>query len=97
MKLSEMNSNQRMAFEIAAEATDNYIGGWENTMLDYDPDSEDYKLAKEALSYSHDELVEIILSDCRIDTRWQKIENLHLVGLDFLRERISRRLTKYGY
>ena len=97
MKLSDMNSNQKMAFEIAAEAVDYYIGGWENTILDYDPDSEDYKEAKEALSLSHKELVENILSDCRMDIRWQRIENLHLVGLDFLRERISRRLTKYGY
>ena len=97
MKLSEMNSNQKMAFEIAAEATDYYIGGWENTMLDYDHDSEDYKVAEEMLSLPHGGLVENILSDCRMDIRWQRIENLHLVGLDFLRERISRRLTKYGY
>lgn len=97
MKLSEMNDNQKLAFSIAAEATDYYIGGWENTMEDSEPDSENYKEAEEALSYSHDVLVEIILSDCRIDPRWQKLQNLHLVGLDFLRERISRRLTKYGY
>lgn len=97
MKLSEMNNNQKLAFSIAAEATDYYIGGWENIMADSEPGSVNYEEAEQALSYSHDELVEIILSDCRINPSWRKLKNLHLVGLDFLRERISRRLTKYGY
>ena len=97
MKVSEMNENQRTVWEIAVEQVNLYTGGNENTMLDYPEDSEEYKAAKEALSLPHDEMVDEILTWCRSDRRWERIENLHFVGLDFMKERISRRLTKYGY
>lgn len=97
MKLSEMNENQRKVWEIAVENVNMYIGGYENTMLDYPEDSEEYKDAKESLSLPHDELVEIILGWCRMSREWQRIENLHFVGIEFMKERISKRLNKYGY
>lgn len=97
MKLSEMNSNERMVWEIAVENVNDYIGGFENDMEDWPEDSEEYKTAKNALSLSHEELIDVILSWCRSDRRWQRIENLHFVGIEFMRERISKRLTKYGY
>lgn len=97
MKVSEMNSNQRLVWEIAVENVNEYIGGFENDLEDCEEDSDGWKTAKDALSLSHEELIDEILSWCRADQRWQRIENLHFVGLDFMRERISKRLAKYGY
>lgn len=97
MKVSEMNGNQYMVYQLAIENCSDYIGGFENQMQDSCEGSDEYNEAKRALSLSHDELVEEIASWCRMDNRWRKVENLHLVGLDFLKERISKRLTKWGY
>lgn len=97
MKLSDMTSRQQLAFGIAVEATESYIEGWKSIMADPELGPKDYKEAEEALSYSHDKLVEIILSECRAGRRWQRIRNVHMVGLNFLRDAISYRLTEYGY
>lgn len=92
-----MNSKQRLAFVIAVKSTESYIEGWKSIMADPELGPEDYKESEEALSYSHGKLVEIILSECKAGRIWQGFKIVHTVGLNFLREAISYRLTEYGY
>lgn len=97
MKVSEMNENQKKVWRLAVDNVNELIGGYENTMEDYSEDSEEYQHAKSVLELPHEDLVNIVFGWCRASREWKSIENLHLVGFDFLRERISNRLKKYGY
>ena len=97
MKLSEMNANQRKAWEIAVEAVNMYIGGYENQMEDSEEGSENWIEAYNALHASHEEMVETCLAWARMSREWERLEHLHFVGIDFLRERVHKRLVKYGY
>ncbi len=97
MKISEMNSNQKRVFMMVVDACNEFIGGWENTMMDYPEDDEEYKNAQEILGAGHDTLVNWILSDIRHSTEWQRLEHLHFVSLEWTKERVDRRLKKMGY
>ena len=56
MKLAECNARQRKAYLNIYHAANWLIGGLENTLLDYEEDSDEYKSAKSRLA-DHDELV----------------------------------------
>ena len=96
MELSGMNSKQRLAFVIAVKSTESYIEGWKSIMADPELGPKDHKEAEEALSYPHGKLVEIILSECKAGCLWKRFRIVHTVGLNFLRDAISCRLTEYG-
>jgi len=97
MKISEMNSNQKTVYLMVVDACNEFIGGWENTMLDEPEGSEEWQNAKELLEEGHDALVGYILGDIRSSREWQRLEHLHFVSLEWTKERISKRLTKMGY
>lgn len=97
MKVSEMNINQRRVYTLCVEACNEYIGGWENARDDAEPDSEEWKQANYMLTQDHDTLVEWILSDVRSTPEWKKLENLHFVTIEWTKERIDKRLSKWGY
>lgn len=97
MKVSEMNTHERLAFELVCDAMSEMIGGYENTMMDYPADSEDYIRAKDFLESGHqaleDEIYEIVMND----SNDSNLKHLRFAGEKFIRERISKRLTKWGY
>ena len=97
MKISEMNSNQKRVFSMVVDACNEFIGGWENTMMDEEEGSEEWQNAKEMLEAGHDALVQWILSDVKLSTEWKRLEHLHFVSLEWTKERIDRRLKKMGY
>lgn len=96
MKLSEMNTRQKIATKLAWEMCGDIVGGFENTLLDYDPSEEEYKNAERLLK-DHDALVEMIYDDVMSDTEKIYLKHLRFVGKDFIIERIDRRLKKWGY
>lgn len=107
MKLSECNAKQRKAYLNIYHAANWIIGGLENTLLDYEEDSEEYKNAKERLS-NHAGLVEEIYDaaiseiyddGCCIfnDGAKRYLKDIRFCGKEWLLERCEARVTKCGY
>ena len=98
MKISEMNAHEKAMYYIMDEWTREMIGGNENTLLDYPEDSEEYKHAYKFLHQGHESLADyfyqMIMADC---AKGSNAEHARFAGSAFLRERIERRLTKWGY
>lgn len=92
-----MTYPQKQAWRIAVDAVNEYIGGFENQMEDCEEGTEDWKQAYDALHCGHDEIVETCLLWARSSWEWEHLDHIHFVGLDFLRERVEKRVTKYGY
>lgn len=107
MKVSDMNARQQKAFYNIKYAADDLLGGLENTLLDYDEYSEEYKEAKELLS-THSELVNQLYKRattelygpgfCRFGKEAEMIiRDINFCGKAWLIERCEKRITKEGY
>nr|DAD78130.1 MAG TPA: 26S proteasome subunit [Siphoviridae sp. ctrgt10] len=107
MKVKDMNARQQKAFYNIKYAADDLLGGLENTLLDYDEDSEEYKQANELLS-NHSELVNQLYKRattelygpgfCGFGKEAQMIiRDINFCGKDWLMERCEKRITKEGY
>ena len=96
MKLSEMNNRQQIAARVAWKNCGDIVGGLENMLLDYEPESKEYKEAERILK-DHDALVKMIYRDVMSDTEKIYMKHLRFVGKDFIIERIDRRLKRWGY
>lgn len=90
-----MNSRQLMLAMLAKEIASGYIGGLENTMMDYPEDSQEYQDAKHDLALGHDRWVQIIVTDVKVMREVQK--HLKFAGNKFLEDYVSKLLTKWGY
>lgn len=97
MKLSQMNAHQKEAYTLIMATMSEYIGGYENTLMDYPEDDEEYKTAKAFLSQSHEDLIEIIYNDVMASSDSGMRKHLRFAGTEFIKERISKKLTKWGY
>lgn len=96
MKRSEMNKHQKEAFDTVKEEYGWIVGGFENTMLDYAEDSEEWKAAANALAH-HDALAEMIYEAVMDQPNASTKRALRFAGTEFIKERIERRLQKDGY
>lgn len=98
MKRSEMNTHQRLVFDLMREVMSEYIGGYENTLLDEKPGSVDYEEAKAFLESGREALTKAVYDEvmerCKVGTN---ATHARFAGSEFLRERIDRRLAKWGY
>ena len=107
MKVSEMNARQKKAFMNIKHAANWYLGGLENTMLDFDEGTEEYESAKATLA-DHDGLVaalydmattEIYGDGCCMFGKSAEsyLKDIRLCGKAWLMERCEKRITKEGY
>ncbi len=97
MKRSEMNAHQREAFDFIISSMSDYIGGYENTLQDCKKDSEDYKEAYEFLHQGHEALRDLIYDEVMSLSDKGMAKHLRFAGKEFILERISKRLEKWGY
>lgn len=98
VKFNELNDNQKKVYTLIQEETDNYIGGYENQLDDTEEGTEEYNEAYNVLhNTSREEKIDYIMGEVRCSSFWRKNENLHFVTLEWVKERIRRRLIKYGY
>ena len=97
MKVSEMNAHEKVAFMYVCEVMSELIGGWENTLMDNPEDSEEYKNAYHDLHVGHETLIDWIYSDVMSYSDKGTAKHLRFAGEKFIKERIDRRLTKWGY
>lgn len=91
----EMNSHEAQVAKLISRATSEIIGGYENTLLDYPEDSEEYKEAKEILT--HDTLFGMIYDYVMEESRSNYASHIRFAGKQFIEERIEKRLQKEGY
>lgn len=91
----EMNSHEKQVAKLISLATSEIIGGYENTLLDYPEDSEEYKEAKEILN--HDTLFGMIYDYVMEESRRNYASHIRFAGKQFIEERIEKRLQKEGY
>lgn len=107
MKYADCNERQKKAYRNIAYAADWIIGGLENTLLDYDEDREEYKLAKATLA-DHSGLVAEIYSAATTDiytgggvffgaAAESCLKDIRFCGKEWLMERCEKRVTKLGY
>lgn len=108
MKYSEMNVREKKAYRNIVNASNWLLGGLENTLQDYDENSEEYKRAKATLA-DHDELVNEVYQMattaiygvgmvCFNKAAAQKeLRDINFCGKEWLMERCERRITKEGY
>lgn len=95
---TKMNAHQSQAYRLMDEIVCDVIGGYENTMSDYEEGSEEYVEAQEFLDTPHDELKSIIY-DLIINTAETQGYSKHIkfAGKDFILDLIEKRLLKWGY
>lgn len=93
MKFAECNENQKRVWRMVQEETNNYIGGLENTMMDYEEGDEEYQKAKAELQ-NFEGIKKYIRSMVFGSREWRKIDNLHFVTTEWVEERIDRRVRK---
>lgn len=107
MKYAEMNEKQKKAFRNIYHAANWLVGGLENTLLDYEEDSSEYKSAYERL-HNHDglvdELYDMATTDiyedggCFFGKQAERfLKDIRFCGKDWLMERCDKRITKLGY
>ena len=107
MKYIEINYRQKKAFLNIYHAANWLIGGLENTLQDYDEDSEEYREAKAKLD-DHKSLVETIYDmattdiygpgSCYFGTgATSYLRDIRFCGREWLMERCERRVLKEGY
>ena len=97
MKTTEMNAHEKLAYRFVCEVTSEMIGGYENTLLDCDESDEEYKIAYDFLHLGHDELTGELYAEVMARSDKSTTRALRFAGESFIKERISRRLTKWGY
>jgi len=104
MKLSECTPRQRKAFLNIKYASYRLIGELENTLLDNEEDSEEYKDAERQLN-DHDGLVND-LYDMAINNVYQEgavffdknmLRDIRFCGKEWLMARCEARVRKEGY
>lgn len=97
MKLSEMNEHQKIATKFIAEAMSDLIGGFENQLEDAEDGSEEKKEAEAFLNMGHEALVDRIYFEVMQSADKGTAKHARFAGTEFIKERISKRLEKWGY
>ena len=107
MKYSEMNDREKKAFRNIMYAARNFIGGLENTMMDYNEEDPEYQEAERTLK-DHEGLVNEIYHlatnnayDEGVEyfgpNATRMIKDIRFCGRDWLMERVNNRVINEGY
>lgn len=93
MKYANCNENQKRIWRAVVEETNTYIGGLENTMMDFGEDEPEYQEAEAELK-NYQAILNYVRGEVFGSTEWRKQENLHFVTKAWVEERIERRVKK---
>lgn len=98
MKVSEMNAHEKAIWMLMDEATKEFIGGYENTLSDYEDGTEEYQEAKKFLEMGHDKMKQFfydyVMNQSKVGSN---ASHARFAGKEFLLERIETRLNKWNY
>lgn len=92
----KLNEHEKVVAKLISQAVSEYIGGYENTMLDFEPGCEEYEEAKAFLS-DHNGLVDAIYREVMLESKDNTRSHIRFAGKQFILDRIESRLAKEGY
>ena len=96
--MKKLNRHQQYVMELINEAFLDGFLGYENTLNDFPKDSEEYKRAYEVINATRDEKIKMIYNLVVYYTNCNEHDkHIRFAGTDWIKERISKRLEKYGY
>lgn len=97
MKIKDMTANQKRAYTMIRDEYNGLVGGYENVLLDYPKDSDEYQEAIEVLN-DHDGLLETIYAGVIADAQGtMNAKHIKFAGTEFMKEIIRKMLEKDGY
>lgn len=91
-----MNEHERQIARLVKRAISEYIGGFENSMLDFKEGDEEYEDAKAFLG-NHNLIVDTIYSDIMSESRSNYRSHLRFAGKETIMEIIENAVVKAGY
>lgn len=91
----EMNNHEKQVNTLISRAVSEIIGGYENTLLDYMEEDEEYKKAQDILN--HDTLFDMIYDYVMNESASNYASHIRFAGKQFIEDRIEARLKKEGY
>lgn len=97
MKFSEMNAHEKEACRFVINIMSEMIGGNENQMMDYEEGSEEYEEAKAYLQQPRENLIDDLYTRVMMEADYKMEKHIRFAGTEFIKERISRRLARWGY
>lgn len=96
--MTKLNGHQSYALGLINEAFLDSFLGYENTLQDAPKDSEDYKRACEVLNAPREVKIERLYRMVAYYTNKSEHDrHIRFAGADWIKERISKKLEKYGY
>lgn len=87
MKRSECNYNQRIMWSVVVREANLYIGGLENTLMDYDHRAKEYREAKAELM-NFEEVRKFVEGQVYCSLEWKSLQSTHFVTRQFVDARI---------
>ena len=97
MKIGSMDGHQSKMFFLIDEVMSAVLSDYTYCMATNAPHTPQYKEAKIFLSKGHDELVSYFYNEVMSCTAGSYYRHARFAGGDFLKERIDKRLKKWGY
>lgn len=92
-----MTEHERVAYKLMKREYNDYIGGLENTLLDYDPDEGEYIAAKSDLA-DGEALLETVYNFTMHEAEYLKFaKHIKFAGTEFIKNEIRKLLIKDGY
>lgn len=92
-----MTEHERVAYKLMKREYNDYIGGLENTLLDYGPDEEEYIAAKSDLANAEALLETVYLFTIRKADELKFAKHIKFAGMKFIKNEIRQLLIKDGY
>ena len=92
-----MNAHELTAKKIVKDVYNDYVGGLENTLLDYAEDDEEYVSAKRTLEdvdHLQEMLYKFVMTEAE---RAGYAKHIKFAGREFIMDRINALLIRDGY
>lgn len=92
-----MTEHELIAYKFMKRNYNEYVGGNENTMMDYSSDSEEYIIAKNALN-DPDDIVDTVYRWTMRDLEEHKFtKHAKFAGTNFIKNEIRKLLIRDGF
>lgn len=97
MKIKDMNAHQKKAYLMLKDLYNDGVGGYENALIDYPEDSEEYKEAQEVLADRDGIKADVYAETISIAEKQGSLRHIKFAGKEWMMERIEELLQKDGY
>lgn len=92
-----MTEHERVAYKLMKREYNDFIGGLENTLFDYDPDEIEYVAARNNLANGEALLETVYIFTMRKANDLKFAKHIKFAGAKFIKNEIRKLLIKDGY